>query len=95
MASATKQTKNQQKRAKKKAQKESQVRHSIYTTIGGADRSQKKLADTPEAPGRENEAEPEQRQAPVPEKQHNGVTAEPMIVDEENPLYDLYKDVMG
>ena len=93
MASATKPTKNQQKRAKKKAQKESQVRSPNVAHVRISDSLQKKLADTPEVPGRENEAVADDKPAPSEERRKDAVV-EPIIVDEDNPLYDMYKDVM-
>jgi splicing factor 3B subunit 2 len=93
MAAASKPTKNQQKRAKKKAAKDSQVVLPYYWQMSNINIQQKQLADTAEAPGRENEATTEIK--PESEERKKDAIAEPVIVDEGNPLYDLYKDVMG
>lgn len=93
---ATKPTKNQQKRAKKKAAKETQVSLLLELSTH-ADPLQKQVADTPE-PQAEQDAETVQQNgdAPKPKDATSGAPAiEPIIVDPDNPLFDMYKDVMG
>ncbi|ETN41116.1 uncharacterized protein HMPREF1541_03051 [Cyphellophora europaea CBS 101466] len=95
MAATAKPTKNQQKRAKKKAQKEAQVSYRAVRSNRMLTTLQKKLSDTPDAPARENEAI-SNGDAPKPAQLQDGTAlSDPLIVDDENPLFDMYKDIMG
>lgn len=51
-------------------------------------------APTPTQDG-EPQKSPEARAPSTPEPQPDGASAEPMIVDDSNPLFNLYKDVIG
>jgi splicing factor 3B subunit 2 len=96
-SAAAKPSKNQLRRAKKKAQKK-QVRSLLETSEQVADPQQTSVEPTPE---------PEVEKATTPEKPAtNGDTSnveyskdgatfdEPVVMDEDNPLYDMYKDIM-
>ncbi|KAL6242424.1 hypothetical protein RBB50_010563 [Rhinocladiella similis] len=81
MASAAKPTKNQLRRAKKKAQK------------------QQTTTDSTPDPALAGNAEPPAKvKAEVPIKAENqgdvDAITDPLIVDEGNPLYDMYKDII-
>jgi splicing factor 3B subunit 2 len=93
MASAAKPTKNQQKRAKKKAQKEAQVLRATLHSEIMLTVVKKQIGDTPETPT-QNEAVPDVSKSQPPQSQNGDSLAEPLIVDPENPLYDMFKDVM-
>ncbi|KAK5039479.1 hypothetical protein LTR13_003736 [Exophiala sideris] len=82
MASAAKPTKNQQRRAKKKAQK------TGGTTEQTPDPSVQE--ETPEAAPIKSE----ENVKPENLRDGNPLT-DPFIVDEENPLFDMYKDIIG
>lgn len=96
MPTAVKPSKNQQRRAKKKAAKQNGVSgnhnaREIYSKC----RSQVTTTPTPE-PSSETEslsikAEPA---TPAPEKQDE-ITDGVDVIDETDPLYEMYKDVMG
>lgn len=99
MASAAKPTKNQLRRAKKKAQKTGVRCFSPLHAIQVANITQGTTEQTPDRPV--EEATPEA----VPVKSEENVKSEdsrdgnpltdPLIVDEENPLFDMYKDIIG
>jgi len=79
-AAGSKPTKNQLRRAKKKAEK------------------QQKVPDTPQEDDLEKSSEVlDVAEAPkTPETARNGAVApEPVIMDESNPLFDMYRDVIG
>jgi len=98
MASAPKPTKNQLRRAKKKAQK-AQVRHHDDVTNMLADVLQTNHESTPE-PSTKDEP-PHSPRATTDatikseESQDGSLFANPIVVDEGNPLFEMYKDVMG
>ena len=95
MPTAVKPSKNQQRRAKKKAAKQNGVSgNHTATGLYSKRRSQVAATPTPEP----SEAEPlpikEEPATPAPDKQDeimDGVD----VIDETDPLYEMYKDVMG
>ncbi|KAH0839253.1 hypothetical protein AYO21_05669 [Fonsecaea monophora] len=106
MATAVKPTKNQLKRAKKKAEKEKKkVYVPSYHLSSNSDGTQTGAEPAPEdtvTNGASPKVEVEQEQ-PAASKggkiksedaHYDDPLADPLIVDEENPLYDMYKNVM-
>jgi splicing factor 3B subunit 2 len=99
MASAAKPTKNQLRRQKKKAQK-NQVCQNVLDDCRQVTYSAQESTETPDATTQDTVSEPK---AAKPEEKVKSERAprkdnpltDPLIVDEENPLYDIYKDVMG
>ncbi len=99
MASAAKPTKNQLRRAKKKVQKQ-QV--GVFHVL-----LKRELSDVPQSTAQPQPEPTTQDTAPEPtstrteknvksEDERNGdALTDPLIVDEGNPLYDMYKDIMG
>ena len=110
MAAAAKPTKNQLRRAKKKAdkqQKENVRPHSLPLRVqsnhaqGGDESTQKAPAEDATS-----EAQPRKSQPVVGQTTSVKIKSEddtrngdpltdPLVADEENPLFDLYKDIMG
>jgi len=95
MAAATKPTKNQLRRAKKKAAKQTEVhlvsKTGVYPCI---DRFlQNAGVPTPEP---ESESEPlKTKPVAVSPEDQDGVTNSVDSIDETDPLYEMYKDIMG
>ncbi|KIW93745.1 uncharacterized protein Z519_05060 [Cladophialophora bantiana CBS 173.52] len=104
MAAAVKPTKNQLKRAKKKAEKE---KKKVYLfsckPVHKINNMQAGNEQTPDTDGNTTKPEPREEPPEAPnggktrseEARNGGPISEPLIVDEENPLFDMYKDVMG
>ena len=93
MASAAKPTKNQQKRAKKKKAKDTQVSTTCSLTFSVTNATQNQTADTPE-PVPQNDTG-KQNGDSKPDDTRNGTSRiEPIIMDAENPLFEMYKDIM-
>ena len=96
MPTAVKPSKNQQRRAKKKAAKQNGVRstHNVRE-LHSKRRSQVAATPTPE-PVSETEPLPikDEPATPAPEKQDE-ITDGVDVIDETDPLYEMYKDVMG
>ncbi|KAK5313728.1 hypothetical protein LTR93_010725 [Exophiala xenobiotica] len=86
MASAAKATKNQLQRAKKKAQKTG-LRSRLGTTEQTPEHSVQE--ETPEAA----RIKSEENVKSVNLRDGNPLT-DPFILDEENPLFDMYKDII-
>lgn len=98
MASAAKPTKNQLRRAKKKAQKQ-QVRRKPFLGSATCTNTWKTTTDSTPDPALAGNAEPPAKvKAEVPIKAENqgdvDAITDPLIVDEGNPLYDMYKDII-
>lgn len=81
MAAAAKLSKNQLRRQKLKEKKAAEKETKEQTPA--------------QDDGRKESPELKAPPTPEPQSQHDGVSAEPMIVDDSNPLFDLYKDVIG
>ncbi|KAK5940056.1 hypothetical protein PMZ80_007474 [Knufia obscura] len=79
MAAAAKLSKNQLRRQKQKEKKA----------------AEKETKEQTPAQDDERKESPELKAPSTPEPQQDGASAEPMIVDDSNPLFDLYKDVLG
>ncbi|KIW80782.1 hypothetical protein Z517_07399 [Fonsecaea pedrosoi CBS 271.37] len=106
MAAAVKPTKNQLKRAKKKAEKEKKkVYVPSYHLSSNSDGTQTGAEPVPEDTvtyGTSPKVEAEQEQSAASkggkikseDAHYDDPLADPLIVDEENPLYDMYKNVM-
>ena len=97
-SAAAKPTKNQLRRAKKKAQK-TQVCTVSKVIWHSIDVWQSSVEPTPE-PEAENTTSPEDPATngdtvKNDSRKDGGSFDEPVILDEENPLYDMYKDIMG
>lgn len=92
-APAAKLTKNQQRRAKKKAQK-GQVRNLDINKSVDADNTQPQNENTL---SEEPQPEPANKniKAESPTHENGARIEEPFIVDESNPLFDMYRDVIG
>ena len=103
MAPATaKPSKNQLRRAKKKAQKVQVGLVEIWTNeclslqINGESTTEQ----TPEATASPPQTQPTETTADVADKtkapvRNGGLSSEPIIMDEDNPLFEMYKEVMG
>jgi len=97
MPAATKPTKNQLRRAKKKAAKQNEViRIHVFVSDGTENLSQATATPTPE-PSVEPELEPAPSAVPVTPavEEQNGAADGAESIDETDPLYEMYKDVMG
>ena len=97
-SAAAKPTKNQLRRAKKKAQK-TQVCAVSQASWDSIDVLKSSVEPTPE-PETENTTSPEDPatngDSVKNESRKDGSSFdEPVILDEENPLYDMYRDIMG
>ncbi|KIX99620.1 uncharacterized protein Z520_04253 [Fonsecaea multimorphosa CBS 102226] len=107
MAAAAKPTKNQLKRAKKKAEKEKKkVQMMAYHPCPKSNVTQAGPESTPETtitngvspkpePGQEQSVASNGVKIKSEDARNGGALAEPLIVDDGNPLFDMYKDVMG
>ncbi|KIV80039.1 hypothetical protein PV11_07571 [Exophiala sideris] len=99
MASAAKPTKNQQRRAKKKAQKTGVRSLLVDCGIHVADITQGTTEQTPDPSVQEEtpEAAPIKSEENVKSEnlRDGNPLTDPFIVDEENPLFDMYKDIIG
>ncbi|KIW12568.1 hypothetical protein PV08_09845 [Exophiala spinifera] len=94
MAPAAKPTKNQLRRAKKKAQKQQVMSKTLGLFVAYTDKWKPTTEPTPASPAET----PAKVKAEVPVKTEEprdgeGIT-DPLIVDEENPLFDMYKDIL-
>ncbi len=92
MPVAVKPTKNQLRRAKKKAAKKTEVRlYVVCDALKRADLYQAISTPTPEPPSEPTEPEPQ------PAKKDGMITdiAGIDVLEESDPLYEMYKDVMG
>lgn len=99
-AAAAKPTKNQLRRAKKKAQKHQVCSHSFVHQLE-THRMQPNQEETSEPAVKAESVEPpptstaqEEKVKPEEDSRDGDPLTDPLIVDEENPLYDLYKDVL-
>lgn len=94
MPSAVKPTKNQLRRAKKKAAKQSEVCETLSAWSAIADQAVNQSHGTPlrESSVAEPESEPEAPKATTPPVADADA---PATVEEDNPLYEMYKDIMG
>lgn len=108
MAAAAKPTKNQLRRAKKKAEKQKdKVRPHRHFSLAGSNMAQGASEQTPDSSAADRSAPPPEPEPPAPVKssrekvkteddERNGdPLSDPLIVDEGNPLFDMYKDIMG
>lgn len=95
MPSATKPTKNQLRRAKKKAEKEKEViNHDFWYDISAETLQQKAGIPTPET-SVEPEATPvKDEPLSAPEEAQDGTDGIDGM-DETNPLFEMYRDIMG
>lgn len=96
MPTAVKPSKNQQRRAKKKAAKQNGVSGNDNTReLYSKCRSQVAATTTPE-PSSETEHLPIKAEpaTPAPDKQDE-ITDGVGVIDETDPLYEMYKDIMG
>ncbi|KAJ4505873.1 hypothetical protein HRR83_008139 [Exophiala dermatitidis] len=91
MATAAKPTKNQLRRAKKKAQKHQgtneQSREQTAEPTIKAESEEPTATQTPK--------EQEDKVKSEPDSRDGNPLSDPLIVDEDNPLYNMYKDVLG
>ncbi|EHY54283.1 hypothetical protein HRR80_006065 [Exophiala dermatitidis] len=107
MATAAKPTKNQLRRAKKKAQKH-QVRLDLSSSVAQSNQAQgtneQSREQTAEPTIKAESEEPTATQTPKeqedkvksePDSRDGNPLSDPLIVDEDNPLYNMYKDVLG
>src|SRR5271169_5206689 len=101
-SAAAKPTKNQLRRAKKKAQKTQVVNHYSARNRTRFKFEQETAGHTPEptqdaVPTKEdskiNSNGAEKATGKVPSS--FTPSAEPLVMDEDNPLFDMYKDIMG
>jgi splicing factor 3B subunit 2 len=110
MAAAAKPSKNQLRRAKKKAEKhqKDKVRSFLAATLSdtnivqGSDAASTDVAVKDETPAPNPEAAPQtpaktngKRIKSENDSPNGDPLMDPLIVDEENPLFDMYKDIMG
>ncbi|KAI1629032.1 hypothetical protein EDD37DRAFT_615871 [Exophiala viscosa] len=99
MASAAKPTKNQLRRAKKKAQKTGVRPPPVDCATHVADITQGTREQTPDRSVQEEtpEAAPIKTDENVKseDSRDGNPLTDPFIVDEENPLFDMYKDIIG
>lgn len=108
MAAAAKPTKNQLRRAKKKAEKQKdKVRLFPTLSLTDSNAAQEAPEHTPDTSAADRSAPPPEPEQPAPFKssrekvkteddERNGdPLSDPIIVDEGNPLFDMYKDIMG
>ena len=96
-SAAAKPTKNQLRRAKKKAEKAKVASHSDRPSAL-AHITQPQTEPTPEPVQDEpSQARPTTNgdKSRTKEPQNDGAISGPVIVDEDNPLYDMFKSVMG
>lgn len=99
MAAAAKPTKNQLRRAKKKAQK-AQVGHFLHNISFDTDRVKGATDPTQPTPSQDGATEPTEDAAngdKVKSESTRSVSAlsDPLVLDEDNPLFEIFKDVMG
>ena len=110
MAPATKPTKNQLRRAKKKADKQQhdRVRSSYLSKSPEAEIAQDPIQATPDSAADDDERPADRETAQSAPAKTNGekikseddtpngdLFTDPLIADEGNPLFDMYKDIMG
>lgn len=104
MAAAAKPTKNQLRRAKKKAQK-NQVR-TPKSSICAATDQEKPSEDQPQSASVEPDApeptstttngdKPKREPIKPEDNQDDDPFADPLVADDDNPLFDMYKEIMG
>lgn len=96
-SAAAKPTKNQLRRAKKKAEKAKVAQQSddikalTHITQPQTESTSEPFHNEPSQPSPTTNGE----KANSKESQRDGAVSEPVIVDEDNPLYDMFKNVMG